>query len=294
MALEVKELDHITLYEAAPPNPKDDTTYFLLHGIGTSLDFWVAVAPLLAKDNRTIAIDIPGFGRSSSPKDGLILESTARQISALTQSLHVSNGVLVAHSLGAFAALRLAALEPTRFQRLILVDGTLGRALEFVKHPESIFTQPALGLSVSMQFLGGILPLKKHLANIVGHSSLLRSLTLRPWVDDPGHLDPNIVAAALSNNGGLGVVRSLTAARHIDYEDLLRGITQPVDLIWGERDNLINAADIEYVAGLVNVDRRLAIPKCGHWPMIEFPSVLARFISSWGEASAASDEGGGL
>ena len=294
MVLEVKELDHITLFEAAPPNPKDDTTYFLLHGIGTSLDFWAAVAPLLAKNNRTIAIDIPGFGRSSPPKDGLMLEPTALQIRTLTQSLHVRNGVLVAHSLGAFPALRLAALEPTRFQRLILVDGTLGRALEFVKHPKSGFNQPAFALSVSMQFVGGIIPLEKHLASIVGHSSLLRSLTLRPWVDDPGRLDPDLVTAALSNNGGLGVVRSLAGARDIDYEDLLRGVTQPVDLIWGERDNLINAADIEYVAGLVNVDRRLAIPRCGHWPMIEFPLVLAKFISSWGEASTATNEGNGL
>jgi pimeloyl-ACP methyl ester carboxylesterase len=283
MALEVKEVDRIMLYEATPPNPKDDTTYFLLHGIGTSLDFWVAVAPLLAKDNRTIAIDIPGFGRSPEPKDGPIFESTARRISKLTESLQVSNGVLVAHSLGAFVALRLVFLEPTRFQRLILVDGTLRRALELVKHPQSIFNQPTLGLSVSMQFLGGILPLKKSLASAVGHSRLLWNLTLKPWVDDPSRLDPNIVTAAFSNNGSLGAVRSLAAAYHIDYENLLRGVTQPVDLIWGERDNLIDESDIEYVAGLINIDRRLSIPKCGHWPMIEFPLVLAKFISSWAE-----------
>jgi pimeloyl-ACP methyl ester carboxylesterase len=285
MALEVKEVDRIMLYEAMPPNPKDDTTYFLLHGIGTSLDFWVAVAPLLAKANRTIAIDIPGFGRSPSPKDGPIFESTARQISKLTESLQVSNGVLVAHSLGAFIALRLAAMEPTRFQRLILVDGTLRRALELVKRPQSIFNQPALGLSVSMQFLGGILPLKKSMANVVGHSWLLRNVTLRPWVNDPSRLDPNVVITAFSNNGGLGVVRSLAAAHQIDYETLLRGVAQPVDLIWGERDNLINEADIEYVAALVNIDRRLSIPKCGHWPMIEFPMELAKFISSWAETN---------
>jgi pimeloyl-ACP methyl ester carboxylesterase len=77
MALEVKELDHITLYEAAPSNPRDDTTYFLLDGIGTSLDFWVAVAPLLAEDNRTIAIDIPGFGRSSPARTGPYLSPLA-------------------------------------------------------------------------------------------------------------------------------------------------------------------------------------------------------------------------
>ena len=83
----------------------------------------------------------------------------------------------------------------------------------------------------------------------------------------------------------------MAAARHVDYEDLQRGATQPVDLVWGERDSLINAADIEYVADLVNVDRRLAIPRCGHWPMIEFPLVLAQFISSWREAAPAADEG---
>ncbi|HEV2583725.1 MAG TPA: alpha/beta hydrolase [Ktedonobacteraceae bacterium] len=289
MSLEVRELGHITFYEAVPPNPANNTTYFLLHGIGTSLDFWVAVAPLLGKENRTIAIDIPGFGRSSLPKDGPILEAAVRQISEFTRSLDVNNGILVAHSLGAFVALRLAAVERSRFQRLILVDGTLGRALQLIKNPRSILCQPALGAIVSTQFLAGTLPLKKNLTSIIGHSSLLRSLTLRPWVDEPGHLDPGIVTAALSNNGGLGSLRSLAAARQIEYEDLLRGVTQPVDLVWGERDNLINASDIEYVASLVNVDRRMAIPRCGHWPMIEYPIVLAQFISAWNEDGKVED-----
>jgi pimeloyl-ACP methyl ester carboxylesterase len=280
MALKIIELDHIAFHEAGPVSPANDATYFLLHGIGTSLDFWVAVVPLLAASSRTIAIDIPGFGRSSSPREGFTVDTAAAQIHALAEALDVQNGVLVAHSLGAFIALRVAALEPTRFQRLVLVGGTLKRALEMIQRPNMVFRQPAFAINVSMHLAAGILPLKKQLASLIGHSSILRGIALQPWVGNPGGVDFNVVVAALSNSGGIGVLRSLEAAQKVSYEDLLRDVTQPVDLVWGAKDSLISDADVEYATSILHVDRQLIIPDCGHWPMIEFPLALAQFVSS--------------
>lgn len=142
-----------------------------------------------------------------------------------------------------------------------------------------MISQPALGASVSLQLIGGIIPFKKTIAENVGRSALLRYIMLRPWVDDPGRIDSRLITAALINRLSLDVPRSAIAARHIDCEGLLRGVAQPVDLVWGEQDNLINARDIEYIASRLKIDRRLAIPACGHWPMLEYPQMLAEFIN---------------
>lgn len=289
MALKVTKLDHIAFHEAGPASPANDTTYFLVHGIGASLDFWVTIVPLLAASSRTIAVDIPGFGRSSSPEDGFTVETAAARILTLAEALNVQNGILVGHSLGAFIALRVAALEPTRFQRMILVSGTLKRVLEAIQQPETVFRHPSFTINVSMYIAAGNLPLKKHLASIIRHSSTLRSIALKTWVGHPSEVDFNAVVAALSNDGGLGVAQTLKAARKVNYEELLRGVKQPVDLVWGAKDSLINEADVEYVSHILHVDRRLVIPDCGHLPMIESPFALAQFVSSWQERRTPKD-----
>src|SRR5690349_5966174 len=104
MGLETRVKDNIRFFEATPGAPKDDVTYLLLHGLGNSLDFWVEVAPALGLAKRTIAIDIPGFGKSASPKDGSSLVNVAVAITKICRSLEINKCILVAHSMGAFVA----------------------------------------------------------------------------------------------------------------------------------------------------------------------------------------------
>jgi pimeloyl-ACP methyl ester carboxylesterase len=295
MALKVTKLNQIVLHEAGPASSAKDTTYFLLHGIGTSLDFWGTIVPVLSADHRTIAVDIPGFGRSSSPEEGFTVHIAAAQIVTATNALDVQNGILVGHSLGAFIALRVAALEPTRFQRVVLVSGTLKRALEIIQRPVMTLRHPSFSLKVLMYFAVGTLPSKKRLASMMRHSPILRIIALQPWVGHSSKVDFDVLIAALSNDRGLSFARSLAAAYKVNYEELLQGVKQPVDLVWGASDGLISETDVEYVSNLLRVERKLVIPDCGHLPMIEFPSVLAQFIRNHptprGEVPAAAGEG---
>ena len=41
----------------------------MLHGWPTSSYLWRGVAPIVARGNRVIALDLPGFGRSDKPLD---------------------------------------------------------------------------------------------------------------------------------------------------------------------------------------------------------------------------------
>jgi pimeloyl-ACP methyl ester carboxylesterase len=278
LSLPTKSKGGVTYYEVSPDLPADNLTYLLLHGLGNSLDFWTEVAPVLASFRRVIAIDIPGFGRSIAPPDGFTLENISREIDAFCTVNNADKCIIVAHSLGSFMGLRLAALNPERFRRLVLVDGTLARAAQIMKCPRGIWKDPSLGFYVGAQFIGGMLPIRGRVADVISRSRVIREMTLWPYVASPGNLDPRILAAALSDNGGITVLKVLAQSRSISYTGLMKGVSQPVDLVWGEKDHLISFQDVECARHYMQVERELKIPSCGHWPMIEAPTILSDFL----------------
>src|SRR5262249_2420038 len=154
------ELTDCIHYTDSGPAVGMDRTFLLLHGLGGSLEFWCAVTPSLAKVDRTLAIDIPGFGRSQAPRDGLTLESVAQAIIDFCQRMNVENCTVVAHSLGGFIGLRLAAMEPGLCKRLILVDAAPVRAMMILRRPVRAFRRPVLAATMAIQFLAGAVPLR--------------------------------------------------------------------------------------------------------------------------------------
>ncbi len=279
MTLPTQMAAGIAFFEAAPPTAAAPE-YLFLHGLGNSLDFWTAVAPRLAEHHRVIAIDIPGFGRSRLPLRDIYLDGLAERVASFCTAKNVANCVLVAHSMGTFVALRLAAAAPELFRQIVLVDGTLGRAVQVIQHPLRGLREPRLMFAVAAQFIGGLLPIRARVARVIGHSRLIRRLVLWPYVAAPARLDEETVSSALSHNGGWAVARALHEARRVDYPSLLTGHPVPVDLVWGAQDSLLGEVDVTQARTLMDVGDELRITGCGHWPMIEDPGVLVEFLLS--------------
>ncbi len=88
-----------------------------VHGLGASGRYWDAVVPRLA-GRRTVAVDLLGFGRSPKPR------RASYDVDCHTDALapHVPGGsIVVAHSVGASVALRLATHHPGRVAGLVLI-----------------------------------------------------------------------------------------------------------------------------------------------------------------------------
>lgn len=270
----------IAFYENGPSGPNNLRTYLLLHGLGNSMNFWIDVAPSLAKFSRTIAIDLPGFGKSATPIGGFTLEHATAAIANFCDQEDVRNCVLVAHSLGAFIALDLANRSAPRFTNVILVDGTLTRAAELIQNPMSIAHEPVLGFYVAAQFLGGMIPLGPFFAKLVSRNRLIRKAALWPYVANPENLDPRMLAMALASNGGRNVLKVLLEAHTLQYIELMRAVPQQVDLVWGAEDHLINGTDIDAARGNMRVRRLEKLPGIGHWPMLERPELLTEILLS--------------
>jgi pimeloyl-ACP methyl ester carboxylesterase len=104
--------------EAAP----GDLPIVVLHGWGAHIE---AVAPILVAlegASELIALDLPGFGESDPPDQAWDVDSYARFMIHFLDELGVERAHLVGHSHGGRVSIALAADEPQRVGRLLLVD----------------------------------------------------------------------------------------------------------------------------------------------------------------------------
>jgi pimeloyl-ACP methyl ester carboxylesterase len=100
-----------------------DRAVLLVHGLTASSREFVDLGPALAAAGwYAIAPDLRGRGRSSKPPHGYGLPFHADDLLALCDQLELQRVHLVGHSLGALIGLYLAALFPTRLDRLVMID----------------------------------------------------------------------------------------------------------------------------------------------------------------------------
>lgn len=102
--------------------PGGDPPALLLHGIGNYGRYWDAFADAIAGRLRLIAPDARGHGDSAKPDDGYGPSAFAGDAIAVLDACGVDHAVVVGHSMGGFHATVLAATQPERVSRLVIVD----------------------------------------------------------------------------------------------------------------------------------------------------------------------------
>lgn len=104
---------------------KGRTTLVLVHGLGASADYWFRNGPPLAAAGfRVLAPDLPGFGYTEGPEDGLTVQEQVDALRAWSVALSLGPAVYVGHSLSCQTVLRLAAESPQMVKGLILAAPT--------------------------------------------------------------------------------------------------------------------------------------------------------------------------
>ncbi len=97
----------------------------LVHGGGAHSRWWDHIAPLLAADRRVIAIDLSGHG-DSGRRESYTFDAWAREVLAVAADAGLdSPPVVIGHSMGGIAALRLAAMHGSRIEGAVVIDSPL-------------------------------------------------------------------------------------------------------------------------------------------------------------------------
>jgi len=98
----------------------------LLHGWPTSSYLWRNVMPAIAKHNRVVAIDLPGFGASDKPTDvRYSFDYFERAIEGLLAALGIDRVGVAGHDLGGPIAVHWALRQPARVSRVALLNTLL-------------------------------------------------------------------------------------------------------------------------------------------------------------------------
>jgi len=94
----------------------------LLHGFGQSAHIYRTMAPLLAGGLRPVALTFRAHGESGTPEEGYSLGRFAADVITAMDQLGVERAALVAHSLGAAVATRVAVDAPGRVTHVVYLD----------------------------------------------------------------------------------------------------------------------------------------------------------------------------
>lgn len=102
----------------------------LLHGFTGSAETWASLADALGDDVATIAVDLPGHGRSSAPADPAryAIARTADDLARVLDALGVERAAVLGYSMGGRVALRFALRHPDRVSALVLESASPGIA----------------------------------------------------------------------------------------------------------------------------------------------------------------------
>jgi len=275
--------------------PQGAPLVVLVHGLGGSHANWSSLAPLLTGEYRVIAPDLAGFGLTVGGPRSAAIPANRRLLDQFLAEVAGEPVILVGNSMGGLISAMEAAKHPEAVSRLVLIDPALPIPVSW---PDPV---------VTAMFGEFLLPkrARRALARRRGPktSEQLAVDLLALVCADPGRVDPAVVEEhkALArrrvddrhaNRDFLIAARSLqpflgTGRRR--FSAMLHSITQPVLLLHGDKDRLINVRAARQAARN-NPSWTFAVASgVGHVPQLEDPQWTADQIIAFLKAHPIED-----
>lgn len=243
--------------------PQGAPVVVLVHGIGDkAARDWDGLLPVLAREYRVVAVDLPGFGRSSRDNAAYTPDNyTAFLHHVIREHVPRRPVMLVGHSMGGALALRYAARQPQDVTALVLVDvpGILHRLAysQYLSH---------LGLNL----LPSLYPVQNdHLHNL--------ATNLLGFIEKARPAPEVIVANAALRKSLLNAEPAKIAGLALGIEDFsqdIGNVQAPTLLLWGGRDQLAPLRNARVLLASMQRARLEVFEHSGHTPMEDAPEAF--------------------
>jgi pimeloyl-ACP methyl ester carboxylesterase len=227
----------------------------ILHGWGATIETVVSIFGALRSTAPVYALDLPGFGETEMPPGAWGVADYQGFVAAFMDALELGPASVVAHSNGGRIAIRMAATEPHRIAKLVLVD--------------SAGIRPKRGITyyrkVSMAKAG------KHAARRLGSVG--------------ERLQRRLVAhAASSDYAAAGALRpTFVKLVNEDLSGMLRQIGAPTLLIWGSEDTATPVSDGRLMEHSIPDAGLVVLDGAGHYSYLDqperFQTILRHFLA---------------
>ena len=242
----------------------------LVHGFGTCSFVWRNVGPQIALANCTaFAVDLFGYGESDRPFDADYgIAAQAEYLDRALTALRVSRASVVGLDLGAAIALRFAATQPDRVDKLVLVN-----PIAFDSVPgDDVKSLHKNTARFAFQVSRGIM----------GAAPLMREL-LQKSVADPSRMPEPLVARYMAPYVGRdGIDHLLRVSRFVDGEAMeeinLRALPHQTLVVWGDRDPWVNAKIGDQLADTIGGSKLVHLPGAGRLVPEDAPDALSQLL----------------
>lgn len=249
----------------------------LIHGLGSYLPAWKKNIEGLKSSYRVIAIDLPGYGKSSKQPHSGKMSYYADVIRQFVQALNLEHVTLGGHSMGGQIAMVAALNYPEMVDKLVLIAPAGFE--KFTEGQKQWFRNAMTFEGVKNTSTEDIQTnLAVNFYNMPKDAEFM--ITDRIIMRDAEDFDHYVYA----------VVQSVYGMVDEPVLELLPQIKQPVLIIFGENDNLIpnrflNPGKTSKVARIgkdkIPNSELLMIPKAGHFVQFEKPVEVNQAIAAF-------------
>lgn len=231
----------------------DAPVVVLSNSLGATWEMWDANLAAWEEHFRIVRFDTRGHGRSPAPTGPYTIDDLADDVIALLDTLDVDRAHFVGLSLGGMTGLRLAARNPDRLARLVVL--CTGARLD----PASMWTDRA----ATVRAKG---------TTAVAAAAVQRWFT-SAWLDEHPHerKKSEEMAASTPAEGYASCCEVIAA---MDLNPDLPTITAPTLAIAGADDPATPPAQLEHIAKSVAQGKLIVVPASAHLASAERPDVV--------------------
>lgn len=257
------------------PNAADRrTTLVFLHGFGggSSAYEWSLVYPAFATRYRVLAPDLLGWGRSDHLTRNYVIQDYLTTITDFLTQVCPTGAVVIASSLTAGFAVRLAVAQPELFQALILVA------------PSGLadFDQPYRNFFAKLVSIPGIdrLVYSSAIATTAGIRSFLENRQFARSSRVSQEIVDAYLASALQPNAEYSALSFVRGDLCFDLAPFIPQLTVPTMMIWGKQAQFtpLELGQRFAESNPQAIRKFLVLEDVGLTPQLELPAVTIGLI----------------
>lgn len=254
------ELDGMQVHIRDTGPRADPVPVVLLHGMSSSLHTFEGWQTALQGERRVISVDLPGFGLTGpSPQGDYRIDAYTRFVLRLLDTLGVKQVVLVGNALGGEIAWQTAVLAPDRVSKLVLIDAD--------GYQPSVLSMPIAFQIASMR---GLRWVSERILPKAMVAASVRSVFGAPSKATQDKID-RYFELNLRVGNRRALFQRMDQAQFGNNATLIRRVSQPTLVMWGERDEMIAPEHGTLFCQDIQRCRLVTYPALGHLPQEEDP-----------------------
>jgi len=252
-------------------------TILFIHGLGSYSPAWKRNIEVLKDNYRCIAIDLPGYGKSSKNPHSGLMTYYADVVNQFVKKLDLGKVTLAGHSMGGQISMVASLQYPDMVNKIILVDPA---GFERFHEGQKDWFRNVMTLTlVKTTTVDAIQTnLAYNFYNVPTEAEFM--ITDRIAMRSANDFDRYCYA----------VVQSVHGMVNEPVIDKLHLINHPALIFFGENDNLIpnrflnpgtTVKIAQYGASKIQKSELVMVPECGHFMQFEKPEIFNQKVAEF-------------